>query len=255
MLAESLSRELGYRCIDRDVIVEKVAALGVSHVDLMEALQKPPGILERFQHKRYLYLTLVQAALTEEVRSGRAIYHGLGGQMLLKGGCPILRVRVIAPLDFRITMGQQRLKLTRSETVAHIEKADEDRRKWTKYLYGVSWGDPSLYDIVINLEHFDVHEAHDILAATARQPRWFEFDDQCRLSLDNLARASRVKADIALDPATSNLELEVVVEGGRVKVLGKVYTLEQITDIERIARGAAGVTDVDLSRLTAPVPG
>jgi cytidylate kinase len=255
MLAEGLAEDLGYRCVDRDVITEKVAAAGVSHEDLLAALEKPPGILERFRHKRYLYLTLVQAALTEEVRSGRAIYHGLAGQMLLGGGCPVLRVRVIAPVEFRITMGQQRLKLSRRETIEHIEKADEDRKRWTKYLYGVSWGDPELYDLVVNLEHFDIHEAREIVAATARQPRWFDFGDSCRLALGNLARASRVKADVALNPATSNLELDVVADGGRVKVRGKVFSVDQIRHVERIAASVSGVTDVDASRLISPVPG
>lgn len=255
MLAEGLSEDLGYRCVDRDVITEKVAAAGVSHEDLIQALEKPPGFLERFRHKRYLYLTLVQAALSEEVRAGRVIYHGLAGQLLLGGGCPILRIRVIAPFEFRITMGQQRLKLSRRETIEYIEKADEDRKRWTKYLYGVSWGDPALYDVVINLEHFDIHEAREILTATARQPRWYEFNDSCRLSLDNLARASRVKAAVALDPATSNLELDVVANGGLVKVRGKVYSVDQIRQVEKIAAAVPEVTSVDVSRLISPVPG
>jgi cytidylate kinase len=29
---------------------------------------------------------------------------------------------------------------------------DRDRRKWTQFLYGLDWGQPSLYDLVINLE-------------------------------------------------------------------------------------------------------
>ena len=101
-LAECLARRLGYRCIDRDVIVERAAAYGVSQEALRGALEKPPSFLDRFQHKKYLYLALFQAALTEEVRTGKAIYHGLAGHLLLKGGHPILRTRIIAPMESRI---------------------------------------------------------------------------------------------------------------------------------------------------------
>ena len=70
LIAETLAKELDFRCIDRDVIVEKAAASGVSHEELRNALDKPPSLLDRFRHKKYLYLTLIQAALAEEVKAG-----------------------------------------------------------------------------------------------------------------------------------------------------------------------------------------
>jgi hypothetical protein len=55
-LAECLAERLKYRCVDRDVIVEKAAAWGVSQEELRAALEKPPTFLERFRSKRYLYI-------------------------------------------------------------------------------------------------------------------------------------------------------------------------------------------------------
>src|SRR5579875_2310135 len=205
ILAECLAQTLHYRCIDRDVIVEKAAAYGVSQEEIRDALAKSPGFLERFSHKRYLYLALVQAALTEEVRSGRAVYHGLAGHLLLKGAQAVLRTRIIAPLEFRVGMVQKRLKYSRSDAVAYIEKVDQERRKWTQLLYGVDWGDPSLYDIVINLEHIDIEQACRIICSMAGEKR-FEFTADCRQQMDDLALASRVRADLAIHPATAGLE-------------------------------------------------
>ena len=67
MLGECLADSLGYRCIDRDVIVERAAAYGVPQEDLRDAMSRPPSFWDRFRHRKYLYLTLIQAALTEEV--------------------------------------------------------------------------------------------------------------------------------------------------------------------------------------------
>ena len=78
-LAECLAQKLGYRCIGREAIVERAAASGVSHEELLDALLKPPGFLERFQHKRYQYLTLFQAALAEEVITGTWSIMGMPG--------------------------------------------------------------------------------------------------------------------------------------------------------------------------------
>ena len=186
-LAQCLAGHVGYRCIDRDVIVEKAAAYGASHDELREALEKPPGFLERFKHKRYLYLALIQAALTDEVRHGQVVYHGHVGHLLLKGGGPVLRARVIAPLEYRISTAQDRLKLSRNEVIAYIRKVDSDRQKWARYLYGVDWGDPSLYDAVINLEYIDIEDGCNILATTVKRQKCFHFDSRCQAAMDDLA--------------------------------------------------------------------
>jgi cytidylate kinase len=253
ILAECLSRRLGYRCIDRDDIVERAAAYaGVSQDDLKDALEKPPSFFDRFKHKRYLYLTLVQAALAEEVRHGKVIYHGLAGHLLLKGGRPILRTRIIAPMEFRIEMVQDRLKYSRNEAIAYIEKVDEARKKWTQFLYGVDWNDPSLYDIVLNLEQIQLEEACHVIA-TMVIDRCFELTPDCQQKMDDLALASRVRADLALNSSTSDLELETFAHKGAVAIKGKVLTMGQIDEVKRVALSTPGVTYLDIDELAPPV--
>ena len=253
-LAECLAGHLGYRCVDREVIVERAAADGASYHEIRAALDSPPGFLERFSHKRYLYLALIQAALTEEVRRGNVVYHGHAGHLLLKGGSPVLRARIIAPMEYRIANAEERLKMNRGEALSYIRKVDSDRRKWARYLYGVDLCDSSLFDLVINLEHIDIEEGCNILASTAKNQKCFHFDARCQAAMDDLARSSRIKADLALNKTTSNLELEVFSEAGAVRIGGKVFDTNQIEEIERVARRVAGVTTVSLDDLAPPTP-
>lgn len=252
MLAECLAQSLGYRCVDREVIVERAAAHGVSQEELRAALEKPPTFLERLQHKKYLYLVLIQAALIEEVRTGKAVYHGNAGHLLLKGGPHILRVRIIAPLEFRLRMAQQRLKLSRAEALDHIARMDQDRRKWTQYLYGVDWGDASNYDVVVNLEFMDIADACQTVSTLARQ-RCFEFTPCCQAAMDDLALASRVRAELALDGATSHIEVEVIAKDGSVRIRGAVSSMHDVDTVRRIAEGVAGVERLNLDELASPV--
>ncbi len=248
-LAECLAKRLGYRCIDRDVIVERAAASGVSQEELLDALLKPPTFLERFKHRRYLYLALIQAALAEEVRTGKAVYHGIAGHLLLKGALPVLRVRIIAPVEFRVAMIQDRLKMSRPEALTYIEKVDQDRKKWTQFLYGVNWEDPALYDMVLNLENISIEEACEVLAVVVRRQRCFQFTEECQASMDNLALASRIRANLAINPPTSHLEVEVTASQGSVRIKGKVTSLDELDEVKRVTLLVPGVIAVNLDEL------
>ena len=248
MLAESLARRLGYRCIDRDQIIQKAAAWGVSQDDLRTAIERPPTFLGQSQHTKYIYLTYIQAALTEEVRTGNAIYHGLAGHLLLGKGPHILRTRIIAPMEFRINRLQDRLKCNRKEAISYIEKMDDDRRKWTHFLYGVDWEDASLYDIVLNLEQLNLEEAADLICAAA-QLKYFEFTPESQRAMNDLATASRVKANLAMDPATSNVQFEVVAHAGAVSIKGDIVGPVQAKKVGAIVQAVPGVTAIHLDQL------
>ena len=57
--------------------------------------------------------------------------------------------------------------------------------------------------------------------------------------MDDLALASRVRADMAVDPFTSNLEVEVEAHAGSVCVRGSLF--EQAGEVERVVRSLQGV--------------
>jgi hypothetical protein len=240
--------------VDRDVIVQRAAAYGVSAEQLQEAMQKAPSFFERFLHKRYLYLALIQSALADEVCTGRVIYHGNAGHLLLKGGMPVLRVRIIAPLELRIEMAQQRLKIGRNEVINYIEEMDENRRKWTQFLYGVDWTDASLYDLVINLEYLDLEHACQIVTNAVKNQECFEHDEGCRERMKNYAIASRVKANLAIDDSTSDVEVEVECENGIVRISGKLSDVRRNSELERIALSVPGVVKVDTSNILTTTP-
>lgn len=253
LIAQKLADALGYRCVDRDVIVERAAKYGVSQEELHDALDKPPSFLERLQHKKYLYLTLIQAALAAEVKEGKAVYHGNAGHLLLRGGGPVLRVRIIAPLESRIEMARERLSLSRSAAIDHIRRMDDLRQRWTQYLYGVDWRDPSLYDLVVNLDHLTIDDASDLIAHLVRNHSCFEFSDRCRDAMQDLVLAAAVKAQLALSSATRHLEFEVRSKNGLIFLSGKLPNVNLEKEVRRVALSVDGVKDLNLDGITMPI--
>jgi cytidylate kinase len=245
MLAQCLSSELGYRCVDRDVIVEKAAAAGASQESLREALMKPPTFWDRFTHTRYRYLTVIQAALCEEVSTGNVVYHGNAGHLLLHGVSHVLRARIVAPMAFRAAKIKERHRLDEDAALADIERMDRDRERWTHYLYGVDWRDPTLYDVVLNLEVLDIPQACQILCAAARQSCFAE-TPQSRAAMMDLVLASRVRAALAVNEETQDLEVEVTARDGAVFIAGRLSRYSGMPEIHRIAGRVPGVASVEV---------
>ena len=128
---------------------------------------------------------------------------------------------------------------------------DRQRRTWTRFLYGVDWLDPNLYDVTINLQTLAVSGAGELVAAAAQRAE-FQPTAHSRAAMANLLVASRVRAALAADPATASVDLEVRADGGMVHLRGKVRPGSLIGPILQIARGVPGVREVNREDLEAP---
>jgi cytidylate kinase len=238
-LAEGLAQSLGYECVSREFLVEAAEKYGVDVRFLEEAVQRPPTFWERVGHHRQLYLKIVRAALLDKVKLERLIYHGLAGHLLLHDVPCVLRVRVIAPLDRRIEAAMAARGLSREEALHHIQKVDEARVRWTKYLYNVEWGDPALFDVVVNLEQMKLPTAIDMIGLLAQRAE-FECGPECRKQLGGMALAARVEAALELSPETRGVEVRAVFERGALHLVGKVETTPLQRKVQAVAQEAVG---------------
>ena len=249
MLAEAVSQRLGYRCISRDEILQKAAQWGVPESELRAAIEKPPSFFGQSQHTKYRYLAFIQAALTDAVRQGDAVYSGLAAHLLLGKGQHVLRTRIIAPMAFRIAMVEFKRECDRKEAIAYIEKTDDDRRKWTRFLYGVDWTDPSLYDIVLNLELMTLVQACDAICVLA-ESTCFQTTPEVRADLEDLALASCVKANLARNSDTADLQFETTARAGAVTIRGGIESPAQAKKIRSLIERIPGVRTLTTEELS-----
>ena len=240
-LATYLHTRLGYSLVSREIVAEAAQTYGVSEARLSEALEKGPGLLGRFVHDRRRYLAFVRVALCERAAHDNMVYHGHAGHFLLRGVRHVLRVRLIAPIEFRMAALRTRMGLEEEEAARYIERVDKERVRWTQFLYGADWRDPSLYDLVVNLEHVDLEGACQAVVALAARP-CFQADDASRQAMADLLLASRVAAALAADPETANAEVEVRAKAGEVEIEGKIADPVLVNKVTERARTVGGVT-------------
>jgi len=251
ILARDVAARLGYDIVSREEIVHEAARFGATEDALQRALLRPPGLWDRFHHERHRYLAFVQAALCERVRNGRVVYHGNAGHLLLPDIAHVACVRLIAPTDFRIRLLGERSGMSEADAAAHIETVDRQREKWTRFLYGVDWLDPGLYDLCINLRTLAVEDAVELVVVLAGTPR-FQPTEESRRALDELLLTSRVRAALAADERTASAEVRVRVEDGVAYLRGRLRPASLVAAVIDVTERVEGVSSVDREDLAAP---
>jgi cytidylate kinase len=252
-LAKRVAERLGYQCLSREANLEAAAKeYGVPAADLVVAMEKRPSFWHRMVGERTTHLAFVRAALCEQARADNLVYHGLAGHLLLPGISHVIRVRVIADLDYRVKVAREQQELGPAEALAYIEKVDKERRQWVRFLFGVEWDDPQLYDLVLNLSRMSLGTACETVARLT-EFEGFRPTKESLGAMENLTLASRVSATLAMDPRTRDVQLEVVADGGIVTITGQTRAPAADEAIEAVVRKVDGVTEVRSKVVFIPV--
>jgi hypothetical protein len=166
----------------------------------------------------------------------------------------VLKVRLVAPLAYRLEKVRQRKTLTEEEAIRYLKKIDQNRSEWARFLYDVDWTDPNLYDMVINLEHLTHDTACGMIVYILSRPEFRDTPEKNK-AIQNLALVARVKTKLALDERTRGLEVDVEADEGNVTITGSLFavtipfttgTRRTADDITAVARSVPGVKEVAL---------
>lgn len=242
-IAQCLSEMTGWRCLTREDLVAAVNAHGELATRITESIETAVQDYGKFTALRRPYKILTLMALLDYAMQGDVAYFGYSGHLLLQGIPHALRVRILAPVECRVALLKDREELSEEQARERIRQVDEDRRRWTRFMYGRSLRDPELFDLSINLDHVSFNTACSILMHTARQQE-FTPTEQSLAALRNRHTAARVLAALVIDPRTSEIAIDAVAREGQVALTG-AYLEDSVHDVVlEIAAAVPGVTDV-----------
>ena len=140
-VAEKVAQRLGYECIAREVLLEASEHFNIPEAKLLMTMENAPSILDRFTYGREKYIAYIQAAILMHFQKDNVVYHGMAGHFFVKGVPHVLKVRIIADLEDRARIVMERDGVSKKEALRSIKKLDEERRKWSRHLYGIdTWG-------------------------------------------------------------------------------------------------------------------
>jgi len=250
-LAEKVAKRLGYECFSTDDLSEAADKYNLPEVEVAQVFDRAPTFWDRFTESKRIRLILVKAVMCGLVEKGNMIYHGYAGQELLRGISHVLKVLLIAPFDYRVRLAQERYGVSAEDAAKQLVKRDEERTKRVRYLFDRDWRDPSLYDLVVNVETMSFETAANLIIYTVGQKDFQPTEESVR-ALRNTGLASRVKAALVLNPGTSHAAVNVTADDGVVTVSGSISSAGTEKEILEIARSVVGVREVRNSLMVNP---
>ena len=194
-VAEKVAARLQYSIASRDLLLDASERYKIPEFKLIRAIHDAPGILERFSHSKQAYLAYIRAALTERAAKGNLVYHGLAGHLMLRSLPGVLKVRITADLETRVSNEMHREHISADEARSIILKDDQQRRDWTKSIHGEDIWDLNLYDLVIRIHSLSVDDAVDMICQAA-ESQGFQSTKETLQKIKDLALACRIKAEL-----------------------------------------------------------
>jgi cytidylate kinase len=241
LLAHELEKRLGHKCMGRDVISACARKYNIMEEDLYEKLTEAPNLWKRMTQEHKRYLIYIKCSLIEAAHQDNIIYHGYAGHLYLDGIQHVLKVRLEAPFEDRVQRMMADTGLSQDEAAAALLKADEERRRWVKYLHDKDWYDPALYDFVANLSNISLDTACEIIETLARSEE-FATTPRSLNRLKDLLLESEVLAAITADDRIWDQNITVVAQNGVVTIRGMVKRRKLKDLIVETAKAVKGVT-------------
>lgn len=254
MLANKVSRAINCPIVTREDVLKAAEKYGIRETGLGELsfIEKAPRLLDKMGDRKRQYLCCFQTALFDFALKGDLIYHGHLAQFLLRRIPYVLRVLLTASTEFRIKTLMEEGGKSKEEVISYIKSIDDRRLKWSQFLYGVNWKDPSHYDLVINIERMSIDLAADLIARSVSTKEFQSTPESTRM-LKNLHLASLADVYLQQSPRTRGSDVEIDADSvtGSLVVTGncpRVGSGMWESDIRAVLSKVEGVKTIEVRK-------
>jgi cytidylate kinase len=248
-LAKDVSLQLAQTAqlaIMRHEVLENVA--GRMHVpgSLISRLREgKAGLVERLttdQERVAVYTAQEVFALADK---GNIVLRGWGATCLLRPVRHVLRVRVTRPFRQRVAWLMDHLGTDdESFAEAEVRRSDSAHASRMHDQFGVTWGDPLLYDLVLNTDRVSVESCVEQIRHLASQPE-FQETAESRAMLADLALNARIRAALKDHESTRDININIESKNGKAVLSGIVINSHESAEAARVASTVAGTINVD----------
>jgi CMP/dCMP kinase len=181
-IAVRLARRLGWLLIDHEVVAQVAHELGITEEEAEVHDEQVESFVSRLLNTMHLiapnppidvsslpaveedaYFEALRRVVTAAADTGHVVIVGRAGQVLLKDRRDVLHVRVVAPLERRVTYVARREGLDQAGARERIRLKDASRARFLQARYHCRPNDPLYYDLVVNTGVLDLESAVELI--------------------------------------------------------------------------------------------
>ena len=192
LISQRVSEELGLRLSTDSQLIDRAAKhFGAAEKHLNRAMFGRPSFLDKSTHEKERHIAFLRSTMAEIFKEGIVLHHGFASHLLPKKLTHIMRVCLVAKLDYRLSVIREEEGGSAKAALKILNQEDESRKHWSDFLFGLGPWDRRLYDIKIPMDQTTVDEAVKLICDNAANPI-FDITPKVNKAVDDFMLASRV---------------------------------------------------------------
>ncbi len=256
----AMTQEMGSLAKDVALKLAQTAGLAVMRHEVLEQVANrmhvPGSLISRLREGK---AGLVERLTTDQERvavytaqevfalatQGNIVLRGWGATCLLRPVRHVVRVRVTRSFKKRVAWLMDSLG-TDDEAFAEAEvrRSDDAHASRMHAQFGVTWGDPILYDLVLNTDRVSIESCVAQIQQLAAQPE-FQETAESRAMLTDLALNARIRAALKDHDSTRDINITIESSNGKAVLSGIVLNAQESAEAARVASTVVGTANVD----------
>ena len=244
-VAEQLARDLQLTTLQHEVGEQVANRMHVSKSLINRLREGKAGTIERLTADRDSIAIYTAEEVLEAAARGNIVLRGWGATCLLRPVPHAVCVRILRPFAKRVQWLMEHLEIDDADVAeAEIQRSDQAHAARMNEQFGVTWGDPLLYDLVLNTDRISVDSCVQQIRALVARPEFAE-TEASRALLHSLALQARIRSALRANEGTRDVNITIDCVEGRVTLRGIVINAGERDATEQVAAGVPGVADVD----------
>ena len=244
-IADQLAAELGIATLQHEVAERVASRMHVSKSLINRLRAGKAGPIKRFTADRDAIAVYTAREVLDAAASGNVVLRGWGATSLLRAVPHVPCIRIMRPLEKRVQWLMQQLETDDAGLAeAEIQRSDQSNTTRMHEQFGVNWGDPVHFDMVLNTDRLSVDSCVAQIKALAARPEFAE-TEASRAQLLAMALHAHVRAALRADETTRDVDITIEGSGNVVVLRGIVVSTAERDAAEKVATAVPGVAGVD----------
>lgn len=244
-VAEQLAGELGLATLQHEVAERVASKMHVSKSLINRLRAGKAGPIERLTADRESIAVYTSEEVLEAAAKGNVVLRGWGATSLLRAVPHVPCIRIMRPFDKRVDWLMKELDTDDRELAENeIRRSDQSNATRMHEQFGVNWGDPVHFDMVLNTDRLSVDTCVQQIKALLARPEFAE-TEASRALLQAMALHAHVRAALRAHEETRDVDVLIEGSGSVVVLRGIVVSTAERDAAEKVAAAVPGVAGVD----------